>query len=387
MVTDSINLASEPIRVAYVIDNLRRDGAQKHLTTLVSGLAERGYQQRVYCLNDSFNAEVVQLISARGARVVIVGKLQLVTLTGVVRLLVEFRRWRPLIVQTFLPFANTVGCAVAHVADVPIVASSIRARNVDKRWWQFLFDRITVPWVDAVVFNSKQVIPFAVAREGVRLEQVVCIPNGVRTDKQAGSLCAARLRSELGIAPTTKVIGMVGRLYPQKGHHFLLTAFAKVLEEVPDTVMLIVGDGPLRRELEAEAIQLRITPQARFLGERADVQDLLACMDVYVQSSLWEGMPNAVLEAMAAGKPVVATAVDGTTELITQGETGWLVKPSDAEALADRIVYALNNLTEAKRIGEASTQRVAADFSIDNMISSYDELYRTLAERRICQNL
>jgi len=382
MSTNSVDSASAPIRVAYVIDNLRRDGAQKHLVDLVNGLSERGYEQRVYCLNDSVNAEIVHLLSAE-ARVVIVGKLQLVTLTGLARLFAEFRRWHPLIVQTFLPFGNTIGCTVAHLANVPIIASSIRARNVDKRGWQFLFDRVTVRWVDAVVFNSRQVIPFAIAKEGVRAEQAVYIPNGVKVEHQDGSLRVSRIRSELGITSATKVTGMVGRLYPQKGHHFLLTAFARVLEEIPDAVLLVVGSGPLRHELRAKAARLGIAGRVHFLGERADVPGLLACMDVYVQASLWEGMPNAVMEAMAAGKPVVATGVDGTRELITHGETGWLVEPSNAEAIADRIVYVLNNVAEAKCIGAAAIQRVATDFSVDNMISGYDRLYRGLA-MRVC---
>ena len=137
----------------------------------------------------------------------------------------------------------------------------------------------------------------------------------------------------------------------------------------------------MRGELEAEVLRLGITGQVRFLGERADVPDLLACMDVYVQASIYEGMPNAVMEAMAAGKPVVATGVDGTRELIVDGKTGWLVEPSDTRAMADHIVYALKNIAEARCVGETAAQRIAEDFSLDKMILAYDKLYRELAAR------
>jgi len=368
-------------RIGYVIDSLRRDGTQINLVNLVTGLAERGYEQRVYCLNDVANADIVQLLTASGAQVVVIGRVQLVTLAGLTRLFVEFRRWRPFIVQTFLTFGDAVGRTLARAANVPIVVSSVRARNVEKRWWQFLLDRVTIRWVDRVIFNSKQVIPFALAKEGVQPEQIVYIPNGVGVDQQSCPSAVSNTRSELGITPTTRVVGTVGRLYPQKGHRYLLAAFARVLQEVSDAALLVVGDGPLRSKLEAQAMQLGITGQVYFLGERADIPDLLACMDVYAQASIYEGMPNAVMEAMAAGKPVVATRVDGTRELIADGETGWLVKPADTKAMADRIVYILKNMTEVRCIGEAASERIARDFSVNKMVLAYDKLYRELLAR------
>jgi glycosyltransferase involved in cell wall biosynthesis len=375
---DDTGRISSRIRIAYVIDNLRRDGTQTALVNLVRGLAERGYEQQVFSLNNTANADIVQLLADSGAQLVVIGKLQLVTLVGLVNLLVRFKRRRPLIVQTFLPFSDVVGRSLARIADVPIVISSIRARNVEKHWWQFLLDRMTIPWADRVVFNTSAAIPFALAKEGVRPEQVVYIPNGVTVARQNCSSNSPHIRHELGISPTARVVGMVGRLYPQKGHGHLLTAFTRVLEEVTDAILLIVGDGPLRNRLESQATHLGIAGQVHFLGERADVRALLAGIDVYVHASLYEGMPNAVMEAMAAGKPVVATAVDGTRELITHGQTGYLVPPSDPQAMADQIVYALKNVSQANLIGAAAAQRIIRDFSIDHMVSAYDKLYREL---------
>jgi glycosyltransferase involved in cell wall biosynthesis len=294
------------------------------------------------------------------------------------KLLVDFKRWRPLIVQTFLPFGDTIGRVVAHIAGVPILISSIRARNIDKSRWQFLLDRTTIRWVDRVIFNSQEVVPFAVAQEGVHSEQVVYIPNGVNVEGFQRSLPASDVRVKLGIPTTSKVIGTIGRLVPQKGHRFLLPAFAQVLQQVPEAYLLIVGDGPLASQLLAEAKRLDMADRIRFLGRRLDIPDLLACMAVYVHASIFEGMPNAVMEAMAAGKPVVATAVDGTKELITDGKTGWLVEPSDPQAMAERLTYALNNVAEAQRIGASAAQHMAQNFSLEHMVAAYDRLYREL---------
>jgi glycosyltransferase involved in cell wall biosynthesis len=310
------------IRIAYVIDSLRRHGTQKSLVSIVSGLAERGYEQRVYVLNDVVVADIVQSLTSVGARVTVVGKAQLVALVGLLRLVADFRSWQPLIVQTFLPFGDVIGRTLARMANVPIIVSSIRNRNLGKRSWQLLLDRMTIRWADRVIFNSKHVVPFSMAREGVHPKQVAHVPNGVEIYGLRPSSGTARIRCELGIGTTTRVIGTVGRLYPHKGHRHLLSAFAQVLADGADAVLLMIGEGPLRADLEAQAMQLGVAGKTRFLGERADIPDLLACMDIYVHASLWEGMPNAVMEAMAAGKPVVATGVDGTTELITDGETG-----------------------------------------------------------------
>jgi glycosyltransferase involved in cell wall biosynthesis len=311
---------------------------------------------------------------------------------GVIALFLELRRWQPDIVQTFLPFGDLLGRTVARAARVPVILSSIRARNIDKRRWQFLLDRITLRWVDRVVFNSQRVIPFALQHEGVRAEQVVYIPNCVRIERtvppasgdQARPLTRTEARSRLDIPLDAFVIGTVGRLYRQKGHQFLLSAFKDVLSVVPRAALLIIGDGPLRSQLEAQALRIGIAERTRFLGERADIPDLLDLLDLYVQPSLYEGMPNAVMEAMAVGKPVIATNVDGVQELVADGETGWLVEAGNSQAVAARILYAMENTDESVCMGAAAARRMHNDFSVDRMVTAYDGLYRDLLARVGC---
>ena len=365
-------------RVAYVIDSLRRHGTQTALVYLTNGLAERAYEQRVYCLNDVVDPDIRKRLASCGAGVVVIGKKRLMTFWGIRTVFLELRRWQPQIVQTFLPVADVIGRTVAHIAGIPVIVSSIRARNIDKRCWQFLLDRITLRWVDRVVFNSQHAITFSMQHEGVRAEQVVYIPNCVRVDPTGGAATQAEVRLQLRIPLEARVIGTVGRLYWQKGHRYLLSAFAKVLAAVPDVQLVVIGDGPLRSQLEAEARRIGVIEQTWFLGERADAPALLAALDVYVQPSIYEGMPNSVMEAMAVGKPVIATQVDGIRELIAHGETGWLVEACNAEALAEQIIYALEHADEGARIGAAAARRMRSDFSVDRMVGAYDQLYRNL---------
>lgn len=373
---------SSVTRIAYVIDSLRRHGTQTALVYLANGLEERAYEQRVYCLNDVVDPDIRRRLASCGAGIVVIGKRQLVTFQGIKTLILELRRWQPDIVQTFLPFGDVIGRTVGQLAGAPVIVSSIRARNIDKHRWQFLLDRITLRWVDKVVFNSRRAIPFSLRHEGVRAEQVVYIPNCVGVEQMGGSATRAEVRSQMNIPPEARVIGTVGRLYRQKGHHYLLSAFEKVRATVPNALLLLIGGGPLCNQLEAEAARMGIAGQTRFLGERADVPELLAAIDVYVQPSIYEGMPNALMEAMAAGKPVIGSNVDGIQELVTHGETGWLVEPCNPQALADRIIYAFENADEAARIGAAAIQRMRSEFSIERMITAYDGLYRDLLSQK-----
>jgi len=370
------------IRVCYLIDSLRRDGAQTALCNLVSGLADRGYLQQVYCLNDVVHRDIVERLTQARAHVEVIGKVSLATGWGLLRIFRDLRRWQPAITVTFLPFADVIGRTLAKMAGIPVIVSSVRTRSVDRPRWHFLLCRLTSAWADKVVFNSKDAISFSLTNEGVRSDQVVYIPNGVGIDPIRHPGISAAIRSELSIPSNAMVVGTIGRLYPQKGHVYLLRAFEKVLRLLDNVVLLVIGKGPLLPGLRQEASRLGIASKVYFLGERSDVAHLLQCMDLYVQASLFEGMPNAVMEAMASGKPVVATGVDGTQELIEHGKTGWLVESADAGTLAEMITWVLRNQQQAALVGAAAAGRMAEDFSLEKMVSSFDRLFRHLLLER-----
>jgi glycosyltransferase involved in cell wall biosynthesis len=183
---------------------------------------------------------------------------------------------------------------------------------------------------------------------------------------------------DLGIAARSMLIATVGRLVEAKGHRYLIESAKPVLSRFPDAHFLIIGDGELRTELERQAAQLEVAEHVHFLGTRKEVAGLLAAADLFVLPSLWEGLPMALLEAMAAAKPIVSTAVAGTDETIISGQTGLVVPPRDSLALAEGISHLLREPAEAQAMGQAARRLVEASFSARKNASEHVRLYRRL---------
>lgn len=186
-------------------------------------------------------------------------------------------------------------------------------------------------------------------------------------------------RATLGIPEDAYVIGSLGRLRPQKGYHIWLTAAAQVRETIPSAHFLLIGDGELRPQLEQQARQLGLQDVVTFLGPRHDVEAIFPVMDLFVSSSLWEGLPTVILEAMAATRPVVATAVAGTRELVVEGQTGRLVAADDPVALAAAIVQSYQIPDRAAAMAAQAHTFVQEYFSIDAVARQYELIYENVA--------
>jgi glycosyltransferase involved in cell wall biosynthesis len=215
--------------------------------------------------------------------------------------------------------------------------------------------------------------------------KVVYIYNGIDPDRFHHREKCDSIRREFGIHKGCRVIGTVGRLSQEKGHMYLVNAADKILQECPKVVFLIVGDGPLKQNLEAKCSQLAERAYTGigsskgpfiFAGVRKDMSDIYASMDVFVLPSLTEGLPMALLEAMAAKKPVVATRVGAVPKVIEEGRSGLLVPPRDVNALAKAIIRFLKDPQEARDLAEHGYERVRKDFSSQAMAKTYIEVYQ-----------
>ena len=189
------------------------------------------------------------------------------------------------------------------------------------------------------------------------------------------------VRRDLEIPEDVQVVGTLGRYEPQKGLVYFLRAAARVHAKRPLTHFLVVGDGPLREELEALATELGIRQVVHFAGWRSDVPELLAAMDVFCLASLWETFGIAIAEAMLASLPIVASNVDGIPEVVADGETGFLVPPKDAMALAEKLLLLLEDQDLARDMGEAGRLRAQTRFSVPTMVHEYEQFFRRLAGR------
>jgi len=190
------------------------------------------------------------------------------------------------------------------------------------------------------------------------------------------------VRTEFKIPSSVSVIGIVGRLVHQKGHKYLLEAMVRIKARFPGSMLLIVGDGPLKGELTAYARDRGLGKDVIFAGSRMDIPDLLSAMDIFVFPSFREGLGNALLEAMAAGKPIIATDVAPMREIINSEEVGILVPPKDSDALASAIEVLMSDRVRAEALGGAARRRALSFFDIKNTIDKYTGLFEDIMRRK-----
>jgi glycosyltransferase involved in cell wall biosynthesis len=299
----------------------------------------------------------------------------------VARLSAFIRRLRPHIVNPHL-FRSTVVAAPLAKWHGARVVETYHGRE----GWRgsllrggFLPDRLVSRFVDRAIAVSEAARAFLIGGKGYPAEKIVVVPNGRDLSTFRPGAGRDAFRKELGLDRTVPLVGVVGRLEAQKGHAYLLEAWPSVVAEFPDARLLVVGDGSLRPRLEARARELEVAGSVIFTGFRADVPRVLDTIDVLALPSLYEGMPLTAIEASAMGRPVVATAVDGTPEVIREARTGRLVPPADPVALSRAIRGVLRDPLGAQRMGRAGRDFVLDRFDLDRQVASTARVYREVA--------
>lgn len=364
----------EPIRIAFVITELDLGGAERALVQLVCGLPRDEWEPRVYCLGPPGELQVplaaaevpVHCFHATGLR----------QAPRVLRELTRaLREFQPSIVQTFLFHGNLLGRLAAARAGVPVVVSGIRVAEHRKAWHRWL-EWLTERWVTAHVCVSRGVADFCRDRVGLSPHKLHVIPNGI--DVAPFRTASPIDRAREGLPEHARLLLTVARLDAQKGVDLLITAAANVLPNHPDAWVIIIGDGPLQAALRSQAEATGVKDRIRFLGTRRDVPAWMVSATALVLPSRWEGMPNVVLEAMAAGLPVLATDVEGVSELIQPGSNGWIVPKENPAALAEVMNRLLRQPEMTRGMGECSQHIIFERFTNTKILSSYTALYRRL---------
>jgi len=280
-------------------------------------------------------------------------------------------------------YSNVFGSLWGRMAGVPGII-------VSRRWWNTLpnrklrlANRLAYRAAHRVLANSDAVARSLSGDEGVRPDRIVVVPNFVEEAAfEAPELAERdRMRRELGIEPGGIVIGIIARLVAVKDHATLLRASALLLERFPELRIVLVGNGPERGALEALARDLGIARQVTFTGTQPNRPNLHHLFDLSVLSSLSEGFPNSVVEAMAAARPVVATRVGGTPDAIEDGKTGLLVPPANAPAMANAIGRILSDPALAARLGTAAQESARRSYSRPAVLGGLLTLYEELARR------
>jgi len=368
--------AREPWRVTYVIGELGKGGAEYQLVELLRGLDRRRFAPTVVSLSaGGYWAEAIREMGVGLHHLPQRRRFEIARLRGLRAVL---QRCAPQLLHTVLWSGNAYGRLAALGLGVPVILAA--ERNVVRRpQWQVGLERVLDRWTTAYLVNAVAVADEMCGRGGLPRAKMHVVPNGIDLrhlppyveDRQAA-------RAQMGFDPGRRLVAQVGRLVPQKDHPTWLRAVALVARHVPDVDFLIVGDGPLRPELERLARALGVAERVRFLGLRHDVPALLAGVDVATLTSRWEGLPNAVIEAMAMGAAVVATDVGGCGELVGDDEAGRLVPMDSPEAVARALRVLLDDEQERRRCVRAARRRVEAELTVERMVARTETLYTDL---------
>ena len=294
------------------------------------------------------------------------------------------RRERPDIVHTHSWGTLCEGLIAARIAGVPRVVHGEHG-TMEMRSWNLRVQRLAWERADCVLSVSSRLAEKMAHAVRYPVDRIRVIRNGLDTTRFSPARREAA-RRRLGIAPDALVIGTVGRLVPVKDQAGLLRALALLKAQHTKFRAVIAGDGPLRTDLVALAASLGLDDRVEFIGERTDVEDVLASFDIFVLSSVSEGLSNTILEAMASGVPVIATRVGGAEELVDDGRTGLLIQPSSVEQLAEALHRLALSLSEREEMGRAGRLRAEHAFALPVMLAGYESLYRELATGRALED-
>jgi len=369
------------VKIAFVIDDLGLGGAQRQLLELLKRLDRRRFQPVVFALSEKKIA-LKDAFEKAGISVILFDQRGKISLPVLFKLWKALRQFSPTIVHTYLFTADFYGRIAAKMAGVPILISSVRSTEPDKKWRYILVDWYLGKWCDAVIGNASCIGEIVAAREKIKPSKIYTIHNGVDLNRFPYPMQNGHLRKSLEIPEGAFVLGTVGRLGPEKDHRTLLHAVAEVSQKGLKPYLLLIGDGPLSASLVRLGKELGIATHLKWLGARSDIPELLAGIDLFVLPSRYEGCPNVVLEAMAAGKCVVATRVGGTPEVVRNGETGVLVTQGQIHELVEALLSLLQNPKKVSEIGKKARESVSQEFTVERMVAKTETLYVRLLQAK-----
>jgi len=366
------------LRVEMMLGALPAAGMEIMVANLTRGLARRGHDVGVTCLEAG--GTIADELRAEGIRVAVVQTPGFRTIVRPVRLAAWLQRVHPDVVHVHTG-VWLKGARAARRAGAARVLHTMHGWMDDQLWYTPLLDRWAARSTDRVIAVSEALREYLATRVGLPPTQTAVIANGIDADLFRPGPRAEGWRASLGITNGATVIGSVARLTPVKDHALLIAAFALVRKRIDDAVLVIVGDGPLRQALERQVRELQVAGAVRFLGETRDVARLYREFDLLALSSKSEGTSISLLEAMASGVCVVATAVGGTPALLDGGHLGRLVRYRDPQGLATALVELVYDQRTRQRLATAARAEVLSKYSLDIMLTAYEREYEWRPQR------
>lgn len=369
------------LSILYIIPTLKIGGSERQLLNLVNEFKAH-YRITVCCLYGK--GELLDSFVATGVEVVDLGLAGIWDVRVIPRFLKVLLRSRYAMLHAFLFDSVVLTCFLAKLSGVPIIISSRRNYDDWMRGRHIFTQRLANFFTDKVTVNARKIKEFIMEKEKLNEQKIAVIYNGIDVDFFHPGISENGLRQKFGIQDNTPLVGTIASFKISKGHTYLLDAISLVRKKLPDAKFLMVGEGHLKNRLERKINKLGIAPNLILAGRRLDSAQIISMLDIFVLSSIREGQSNAILEAMALGKPVIATDVGGNTETVMHGVSGYLVPPRQPAILADRILELLEDKQKALAMGKQGRIIVSEKFNLGLMAQNYTELYNgLLAEKGI----
>ncbi len=368
------SLQTEPacLHVLEVVGNGIVGGVERHALMLIEGLIAQGFDVRALC---PFEGPFTAALRAAGCPVHIAMVEQSLEWRSLLTAAEIMRRQRIDVVHTHLFNATLLGAVAAGLVGVP-VAITVHGNYISAE--EAALVRLSGGHLIAVCTAAYEMG----LSLGLAEEQISLIPNAVDTHRYRPDMDGRAFREQLGVPEGAPLVGMVARLSREKGPDLFVSAASMVAAARPDAHFALVGDGPLHSDLAATVSGLGLANRFHLTGIASDMSHVYPALDVVCLPSRMEGIPLALLEAMACARPVVATSVGGIPELVQVGETGLLVAQGDMKAMSEQIISLLANPEQARAMGEAGRQRVEESFDIRQQAAAMAALYRRLVEAR-----
>lgn len=359
------------IQVVQIVEDLGVGGLERVIQRLAIGLPKKRYDVQVWCLTKG--GVIADELRAAGVKVEVLGMGKRCTFAFLFRLVKKMKDCRVEILHAHGYSACTIGRAAAFLANVPVMIAHVHSMYWNYTRRQLFTEKVLSLITHKIICCSEAVARFVTEKERVVAGRVAVVYNGVPDLRRAGDGDA---RAALGLCPEDFSILVAASFSRNKGHSCFLSAISDVLRARPRIKVFLAGEGPLKRELELQAEKLGITGNVVFCGVVRDIGALLSAVDVLVLPSVErEGLPIAVLEAMSAGKPVIASRIGGIPEAVSDGKTGLLIPPRDSAALAAAILALDRDRTKLRESGLAARVLYEQKFTLENMIAGVERVY------------
>lgn len=369
------------MRITHIFKATGLSGAEAHILTLSRALKTEGFECRLLVLTDPARPPhtLFEAAEAQSIPYVSVPFNNDLDLSALPKLVDQIVLGEAQLVHTHMIHGDLYGTLAARWAKRTVVQSRHNHDQFRRQLPVKLLTQFCAAPAKTVIAISQSLADFTRDVEGIPGEKIVCIHYGLDPETVTSVAQPGHVRAELNLADDVPLVAAVGRLTEQKGWRYLIEAFKQIQAKVPKAHLVFAGDGPARAELETQAAGLG--QAAHFLGWRTDAYNLMADCDVLAVPSLWEGFGLVTLEAMALGKPIVASQVSALPEIVMDGQTGLLVPPAKAEPLAAALTRLLSNPNQAREMGQRGRARLEKEFTVQRMARRHVQVYTEAASR------